>query len=164
MKKAVLTLMFLVSALILGAQEKNAPLSRGFKFSIGAGVKYVTDWKEIDIAPELGFHYRLDTKNMLGVSVMYDCVSNKEHILALYTYDFMNNKNSPFAECRLGVVNFFKKSAGGYLGMRAGWRCMIADKVPFRLGVTMDVDRVPGRLNSGKTTSLSLGIMLRTEL
>ena len=133
MKKTVLTLMFLVSALILGAQEKNAPLSRGFKFSIGAGVKYVTDWKEIDIAPELGFHYRLNAKNMLGVSVMYD-------------------------------FNFFKKSAGGYLGMRAGWRCMIADKVPFRLGVTMDVDRVPGRLNSGKTTSLSLGIMLRTEL
>ena len=163
MKKAVLTLMFLVSALILGAQEKNA-LSRGFKFSVGAGVKYVTDWKEIDIAPELGFHYRLDAKNMLGVSVMYDCVSNKEHILALYTYDFMNNRNSPFAECRLGMVNFFKKNIGGYLGMRAGWRFMIADKVPLRLGVTMDVDRAPGRASSEKTTLLSFGILLRTEL
>ena len=163
MKKAVLTLMFLVSALILGSQEKNA-LSRGFKFSIGAGVKYVTDWKEIDIAPEFGFHYRLDAKNMLGVSVMYDCVSNKEHILALYTYDFMNNRNSPFAECRLGMVNFFKKNIGGYLGMRAGWRFMIADKVPLRLGVTMDVDRAPGRASSEKTTLLSFGILLRTEL
>ena len=62
------------------------------------------------------------------------------------------------------MVNFFKKNIGGYLGMRAGWRFMIADKVPLRLGVTMDVDRAPGRASSEKTTLLSFGILLRTEL
>ena len=163
MKKVLLTVLVLFPMLMLSAQEKSA-LSPGFKFSIGAGVKYVSDWKEIDIAPEVGFHYRLDAKNMLGVSVMYDCISNKEHLLIMHTYDFLDKKNSPFAECRLGMVNFFKKNIGGYLGMRAGWRFMIADKVPLRLGVTMDVDRAPGRASSEKTTLLSFGILLRTEL
>lgn len=163
MKKVLLTVLFLFPILILNAQENVVP-SPGFKCSLGVGVKYVTDWKEIDIAPELGFHYRLDAKNMVGASLMYDCVSNKEHIQLIHTYDFVEKYNSPFAECRIGIVHFLKKSPGGYLGIRAGWRFMIGQKIPLRLGVTMDVDRVPGRLSSEKTNSVSFGIVLKTEL
>lgn len=163
MKKLFWAAVLLLVSLVAGAQEKELP-GKGFKFSVGIGGKYVTDWQEADISPEVGFHYRFDAKNTAGLGLMIDCVSKKEDIFLSYTHDFLRKPSTPYMETRLGLNNFCERSAGAYIGLQAGYRFILGRRIPFRVGATVDFYRVDAIHPEGaRTTSIAAGLVLRSE-
>lgn len=163
MKKYFILPALLLASVWAGAQEKELP-RRGFTFSVGIGVKYVTDLQEADISPEVGFHYRLDAQNMFGLGLMYDAVSVKEDLFLSYTHDFLLKPASPYVEARLGMNRFLTSSIGGYAGVQGGYRFILGRKTPFRVGLSVDFYGVPSRYAlDRRTKSISIGLVIRSE-
>lgn len=153
--KRVLVLSLLSLMTLMASGQERAVLSKGFKFSVGVGAKYSFIRGEADFSPELGFAYRLDDKQMFGLGIMYDFPYGWDSVYFNYTRDFLNKPTSPYLEARIGATGYSEHRLGSYLGLQGGYRFLLGNKVPLRVGLT-------GDFYSAKAI-VSLGLVLRTE-
>lgn len=152
MKKVYFVTLALLMALSATAQEKEG-LKPGFVHSVGVGVDYCEARVEsVDVIPELGFGYRINPRNTVGMTIQYNIRSSMANVFLTHTYDFMDTMSSPFIEYELGVASVLRGPAC-HVGLEAGYRIALARKFPLRIGLSMDMN---GRLISG-------GAVLRFE-
>lgn len=144
MKKCVLISFALLVTMLAAAQEKEG-LKPGFVHSVGVGVDFCEGRVEsVDVSPELGLGYRVNSRNTFGMTIQYNIRSNMANVFLTHTYDFMDTMSSPFLEYEVGVASVLRGPAC-HLGLEAGYRIALARKFPLRIGVSVDMN---GRLVS----------------
>ncbi len=161
MKRQVITLCLLLTAVFAGAQE-NVGLKKGFIHTAGIGAAYKIN-DHADVFPELGVGYRVNAKNAFGIAGQLDCVVLKANLFLFHTYDFLSKPSSPYIEYKAGVYDLMSRP-GWLLGVQGGYRFSVAKKIPLRIGLTVDVNQITLLVDGGrKTEKVSIGLVLKTE-
>ncbi|MBR1705826.1 MAG: hypothetical protein IJ721_03440 [Bacteroidales bacterium] len=185
MKKIALTMALLLAAIAAGAQTEKA-LEPGIQYRFGLGWKFTDPVGYQEVSPEIGLGYRIDGKNLFGITLQGDCgyTHNRRNavdhrasevpLLSVYlthTHDFSAGPKSVYFEYKLGLSDL-ENQPGPRFGFEPGYRFLAAGRVPLRVGAVFDGSRVfyPGKHENGSgyedhhALEWSVGLVLRVEL
>ena len=188
MKRLLCMLSLLLVAMGAGAQApgEGGALAPGIKYRFGISGKTAGFTTYLEASPEVGIGYRIDGRNLVGVSLQGECSfwrnklnsDRRPHECPMWnaylfhTHDFSSGGRSFYVEYKLGLADLMTRPLGWHAGGEAGWRITAGRGTAVRIGAVFDAGHLSyperaegiGTLTAHRGMEYSAGVVVRVEL
>ena len=176
MKKTLLLAILLLLGITLGAQQRSmGHLNRGLHGSVGVSAGWSDPTSFLDIAPEAGISYRLDSQNSFGITAqvllpVYEPEPSIQrqsyymlNLFLTYTHDFSDVPQTLYMHYKAGLADI-SSHPGPHLGAEFGYRFLLGNKLPLRIGASLDWNRILfGVHGENRKNAFFAGLVARLE-